>query len=73
VQDVTAGRYFFHAIEIDGGRWACRWGRTEYDTHALLHPAIDHLTALAGEHRPSQVLVHYLDGRTQRVAAFDPT
>jgi hypothetical protein len=52
---MTFGRWAFRAIEIDDGRWSCRRGRDEYDTHELLKEAIEHLSNLASEHRPSEV------------------
>jgi len=70
---MTGARFYFRAIEIDGGRWACRRGRIEYDIHGLLQDAIEHLTILARAHQPSEVIVHHLDGRTRRVVTVDPS
>jgi hypothetical protein len=68
---MDVGRFFFRAIEDEAGRWACRRGRQELDRHAELTQAIEHLTAVAGQHRPSEVLVHHVDGRVLSVAVLD--
>jgi hypothetical protein len=33
------------------------------DRHAEIDEALVHITQITGEHRPSQALVHHLDGR----------
>jgi hypothetical protein len=43
----------------------------QIDSHASLAEAVEHLTAAAGEHRPSEVRVHHLDGRVRSVATLD--
>jgi hypothetical protein len=70
---VHPGLWFFHAIEIDGGIWACRHGQAEYDQHASLDEAIEHLTTLAADAGPTQLFAHHLDGRICPVALVDPT
>lgn len=60
---------FFRVIELDSGRWACRFGRTEYDTHCDISQALDHITTLAREHRPAEVMVHHLDGSIDRLGS----
>lgn len=54
--------WYLRAIELDTGRWACRFGRTEYDTHAEMEQAVQHLTTLATQHRPAQLFIHHRDG-----------
>jgi hypothetical protein len=58
---------FFHVVEQDDGRWACRHGRHEYDTHDTLEQATEHIRVLAYESRPASIFVHHLDGTTVRV------
>jgi hypothetical protein len=53
---------FFRVIELDDGRWACRHGSLEYDIHALMNQAIEHITALAANQRPAELFLHRLDG-----------
>lgn len=48
--------WFLRAIEQPDGRWACRWGRTEYDAHPDLPAAVQHLRALAASGHPGEVL-----------------
>jgi len=47
--------WFFRVIEQDDGRWACRHGRQEYDTHPRLDQTIEHIKALAAQKRPAQL------------------
>jgi hypothetical protein len=53
---VVKGRLFFRVVERQDGRWACRRGRTELDSHVALAEAVVHMRALASQHRPSEVL-----------------
>ncbi len=53
--------WFFHLIEQVDGRWACRRGLQEYDTHAELHDAVEHVRALAAAAQPAELFVHRLD------------
>lgn len=62
---------FFHVVEQDDGRWACRHGRQEYDTHDTLEQATEHIRTLAFENRPASIFVHHRDGTT--VQAEDVT
>jgi hypothetical protein len=57
--------WFFRVIEQDDGRWACRHGRQEYDTHPRLDQAIEHIQALAAQQRPAQLFLHRLDGTVE--------
>jgi len=58
---------FFHAVEQDDGRWACRHGLQVYDTHANLEQAAEHLRALARAHRPASIYLHPLPGAVRHV------
>jgi hypothetical protein len=49
----------------------CRRGRTVLDRHTGIDEALGHMTQIAGEHRPSQVLVHHRDGRVVLAAGLD--
>jgi hypothetical protein len=59
--------WFFHVIEQDDGRWACRHGRQELDTHAVLDQAIEHITAIAALQRPADIFLHRLGGTVESV------
>jgi hypothetical protein len=64
-------RLYFRIIEQDDGGWACQRGLTQLDRHHLHDAALEHITELAGGHRPSAVFAHYLDGQVRRMAALD--
>ena len=60
--------WFFRVVELDDGRgWLCRFGLREYDVHAELAHAIEHVSALAADHLPAEVVVHRLDGSVQNL------
>ena len=59
--------WFFHIVEQNDGRWACRHGRHEYDTHARLEDAIAHVTEFACAQRPAEIYLHHLDGHVESV------
>ena len=61
---------FFRVIELGDDRWACRHGRLEYDTHPQVGQAIDHITALAADHRPAELFLHRLDGSVARLGTL---
>jgi len=54
--------WFFRVVELDDGRWACRHGSHEYDTHPALNQAIEHIATVAAENRPAELFLHRLDG-----------
>lgn len=68
---MTGARLYFRIIEQDDGRWACRRGLAQLDEHHVLDAALEHITELAGAHRPSTVFAHYLDGQVRTLAALD--
>jgi hypothetical protein len=49
--------WFFRVIELADGRWACRHGREEYDAHAELRLAIEHMRARAYPARPAELFL----------------
>jgi hypothetical protein len=61
--------WFFRLIEQVDGRWACRWGREEFDTHAELAEAVDHMRVLAAAAQPAELIVHRLGGQVERFGA----
>jgi hypothetical protein len=61
--------WFFHVVELDDGRWACRHGSLEYDTHAALNDAIEHITTVSASHRPAEMFLHRLDGTVEKLGA----
>jgi hypothetical protein len=64
-------RLYFRVIERSDGLWACRTGRQELDAHPNLGAAIEHMIGVAGEHRPSKVFIHHLDGRVVSETTLD--
>jgi len=50
--------WYFRVIERADGRWACRHGRQQFDTHDELHHAVEHLRALALASRPAELFLH---------------
>jgi len=54
--------WLFHAVEDDAGTWTCRHGLTVYDTHDSMDEALQHVTGIAQDRRPSAVFVHPNDG-----------
>jgi hypothetical protein len=59
--------WYLRVVELDGGLWACRFGRLEYDTHAEMGQAVDHITTLTAQYRPAELMVHRLDGSVQKL------
>jgi hypothetical protein len=55
--------WFLRVVEKPGGGWICRHGREEFDDHPDLETALMHIRALARGLDPSEVFVHYADGR----------
>jgi hypothetical protein len=68
---VTAGQWFFRVVASDDGRWTCRRGRDEVDSHDRLADALSHMTATAQASAPSCVYIHYSDGSVSKAAEFD--
>ncbi len=72
---MQSGRLFFRIVEAEDGGWVCRRGRTVLDRHTWIEEALGHLTQIAVEHRPSQVLVQRADvgqGEQSWVVLADP-
>jgi hypothetical protein len=60
--------WYFRAVERDDGRWTCRHGRRDYDSHPELAHAVEHLRHLAAEiGDAAEFFVHFIDGRVERV------
>jgi hypothetical protein len=64
-------RYFFHIVEHEDGSWSSTRGREHVGAHAQLENAIEYTKVIAGEHGPSEVFVHRLDGPVRSIATFD--
>lgn len=62
VVDVGWMAWFFRVIEGDDGSWGCRRGGTDYDSHAALGAAIEHIKIIAADEQPAELFVHHLDG-----------
>jgi hypothetical protein len=60
--------WFFRAIELPDGSWACRSGLREVDRHDQLEHALAHLRDLAAESGPFELFAHRLDGTIEQVA-----
>jgi hypothetical protein len=63
--------YFFRIVEQGDGSWRYQRGRADLDWFGQLDDAIEHVTDIASDHTPSEVLVHRADGRVQSIATFD--
>lgn len=57
--------WFFRVLQLPDDRLACRHGRVQFDIHAELGSAIQHMRAMAKEHQPAEIIVHRLDGTVQ--------
>ena len=53
---------YFHIIELDDRRWACRHGLDHYDQHPTLEQARLHIRALASAQSPASIYLHHRDG-----------
>ena len=62
--------WFFRVVELDDGRWCCRWGRHVFDTHDELDDAVEHCQAIAADRPPAEVLLHRHGFPVQTVATF---
>jgi hypothetical protein len=61
--------WYFHIVELDDGRWACRHGSTEYHQHASLEQAVEHMRHVASEQAPGSIIVHRRDGTVDHLPA----
>ena len=59
--------WYFRVVELADGRWACRHGLQQFDTHDELRHAVEHLRALARAARPAELFLHRLDGNVERI------
>ncbi len=59
---------YFRVIERADNSWTCRRGRDDIDQHSSRQEAVDHMTILAAQHRPSEVLVHCRNGEVESAA-----
>lgn len=67
---MAQGRLYFRVIERANSTWTCRRGRNNIDHHDGRQEAVDHMTILAAQHRPSEVVVHYSDGEVESAATL---
>ncbi|MFL6163309.1 MAG: hypothetical protein ACJ74U_13900 [Jatrophihabitantaceae bacterium] len=67
--------WFYRAIEREDGRWTCRHGLSEYDSHDTVEASLEHLRELAAPAGDFTLFVHPLDGTAVRpaVALTRPT
>jgi hypothetical protein len=61
--------WFFRAVQLEDGRWSCRRGIQEWDTHSHLDAALSHLFELAAPFKEASFFVHHLDGTIERPAS----
>jgi hypothetical protein len=62
--------WYFHIVELDDGRWACRFGNHEYDTHGDLDAALEHTRAIASARRPAEIFIHRYGSTPERLAVL---
>ena len=67
---MAEGRWFFRVIELDDGRWACRHGVEEFDTHGEMGDAVAHIRSIAGAHLPAELFMHGLDGSVRSIGVL---
>ena len=67
--------WFYRAIEREDGRWSCRHGLSEYDSHDTVEASLEHLRELAAPAGDFTLFVHPLGGKAVRpaVALTGPT
>jgi len=53
---------YIRVVERPDGGWACRRGTEDYDVHATLSAAIEHVMALADDTELSEVFLQRADG-----------
>jgi hypothetical protein len=63
--------WYFHIVELDDRRWACRHGQRQSDIHNDLPQAIEHATTLASVQRPAEIFVHRHGAPPERVKVLD--
>lgn len=61
--------WFYRVLQLTDDRWACRHGQVEFDTHAEVDAAIQHVRSLATGHEPAEVVLHRLDGTVERLGS----
>ena len=61
--------WYLRVVELSDGAWACRHGREQFDTHNRLEDAVTHLRALAAERQPAELVLHWMDGSVEHIAA----
>jgi hypothetical protein len=59
--------WFFRVLQLADDRWACRHGRVEFDIHAEVDAAVQHVRSIAKDHESAEVMVHRLDGTVERL------
>ena len=58
--------WYFHAVERPDGWWSCQHGRTAFDAHPTLAPAVEHLRQTAKEMgSEGEFFLHYLNGEVE--------
>lgn len=62
---------FFRAIESEDGSWGCHHGRENFDRHASLEEALQHLRELARAKAPARLIAHFLDGRIEQMDVIE--
>jgi hypothetical protein len=53
---------YIRVVERPDGGWACRRGSEDYDVHATLSAAIEHVKALADDIELAEVFLQRADG-----------
>jgi hypothetical protein len=60
--------WIYRLVQIEDG-WACRFGRTEFDSHATLPAALTHIAALASAAGCDDIRMHHSDGTVEHLVA----
>ena len=60
----------YRVVELENGRWLCRFGRELFDEHNAMSRAVEHCGGIASRNAPANLFLHYLGGRVHLIARF---
>jgi hypothetical protein len=60
----------YRVVQLESGRWLCRFGRELFDEHDAMAPALEHSGAIASRNASANLFVHHLDGRVHLIASY---
>lgn len=60
----------YRVVELESGRWLCRFGQELFDGHDAMARAFEHCGGIASGNAPANLFVHYLEGAVHLIASF---